>query len=61
MLTVKCPRCLHDMLYDPKITQESSTVVGKKKRCVYCGMTFTVHSDQKTSRIVGIGKQIQRK
>jgi hypothetical protein len=54
MLLVKCPRCLHDMKYDPKLTSLQPTVVGKKKRCVYCGMTFSVHSDQVASRIVSI-------
>lgn len=56
MLTVKCPRCKHDMLYDPKISQATPTVVGKKKRCVYCGMTFSVHSSIPATNIVGIGK-----
>jgi len=57
MLTVRCPRCRHDMLYGPKLSQQSPTVVGKKKRCVYCGMTFSIHSDQAKTRIVQIGKR----
>jgi uncharacterized protein (DUF983 family) len=56
MLTVRCPRCKHDQLYDPKIGQGSPTVVGRKKRCVYCGMTFSVHTDQTRTNIVAVGK-----
>jgi hypothetical protein len=56
MLTVKCPKCLHDQLYDPKISDKTPTVVGKKKRCVYCGTSFSVHSDQLKTRIVAVGK-----
>ena len=56
MLTVKCPRCKHDQLYDPKINSSSPTVVGKKKRCVYCGMAFAVHSNQVSTRIVAVGR-----
>ena len=56
MLTVKCPRCMHDQLCDPKINAKSPTVVGKKKRCVYCGMTFSIHSNQVKTQIVAIGK-----
>jgi hypothetical protein len=57
MLTVKCPRCLHDQLYDPKLTPEAPLVVGKKKCCVYCGMTFSVHSNLAQTRIVQVGKR----
>jgi ribosomal protein S27AE len=52
MLTVKCPRCSHDMLYRPL-----TTLTGKKKRCVYCGMLFAVHTDMARSRIVCEGKR----
>jgi hypothetical protein len=59
MLTVKCPKCLHDQLYDPKINEKTPTVVGKKKRCVYCGTSFSIHSDQLKTRIVAIGKAVR--
>lgn len=52
MLTVRCPRCQHDMLYRP-----TGHVVGKSKRCVYCGMTFSVHGNQERTRIVCVGKR----
>lgn len=35
------------MLYQPQ-----GNVVGKKKQCVYCGRTFSVHSNLAKSRIV---------
>jgi hypothetical protein len=56
MLTVRCPKCHHDQLCDPRISQETPTVVGKKKRCVYCGMTFSIHSNMECTNIVAIGK-----
>jgi hypothetical protein len=56
MLTVKCTKCLHDQLYDPKLNSKTPTVVGKKKRCVYCGTSFTVHVDPTRTRIVAVGK-----
>lgn len=52
MLTVRCPRCKHDQKCDPRISQSSPTVVGKKKRCVYCGMAFSIHSSMETTNIV---------
>lgn len=45
MFLVKCPKCKNNMKYQPKNEL-------KKKRCVYCGHTFTVHSNIKKSRIV---------
>lgn len=53
MLTVRCPRCAHDMCYAPK----QGLPAGKKKRCVYCGMTFGVHPDLVRSRIVCEGRR----
>jgi hypothetical protein len=47
------------MLFDPKINQKTPTVIGKKKRCVYCGMTFSVHGNQTASNIVQIGKRLE--
>jgi len=35
-----------------KYAPVGKNLTGKKKRCVYCGHTFTVHSDQKKSRII---------
>ena len=54
VFTVRCPRCKHDMLYQP---MKSGVVAGSKKRCVYCGMTFSVHSNQVATRIVCEGKR----
>jgi len=44
------------MLCDPKFKQSSPTVVGKKKRCVYCGRSFGIHPNMEKTMIVGIGK-----
>jgi transcriptional regulator NrdR family protein len=57
MLTVKCPRCQHDQLCDPKLSEKTPSVVGKKKRCVYCGMTFSIHSNLEKTNIVQVGKR----
>jgi hypothetical protein len=54
MLTVRCPRCAHDMCYEPK-----GLPAGKKKRCVYCGMTFSVHTDLERTRVVCEGKRVE--
>lgn len=54
VFTVRCPRCRHDMLYQP---MKTGVVAGSKKRCVYCGMTFSVHSNQVATRIVCEGKR----
>jgi len=48
MLTVKCPKCKHDMKYMPS----KGDITKKVKRCVYCGHSFRVHSSLKKSRIV---------
>ena len=48
MFLVSCPKCKNKMNYQPK----GNSLKGKKKRCVYCGHVFTVHSDSKKSRIV---------
>jgi hypothetical protein len=52
MFTVRCPECKNDMRYDPKLGGGSPTIVGKKKRCVYCGHTFSVHPDQTRTCVV---------
>jgi len=57
MFTVRCPRCRHDQLYDPKLTTKNPTVSKKSKRCVYCGMNFSIHPDQIRTRIVQVGKR----
>ncbi|HIH32260.1 TPA: hypothetical protein HA235_06140 [Candidatus Woesearchaeota archaeon] len=50
MILVKCPKCKHNMNYLP----QSGMLTTKSKRCVYCGHTFKIHSDQKRSRIARI-------
>jgi len=48
MFLVRCPKCKNKMKYNPL----DGKVKGKKKRCVYCGYTFTIHIDQTKSRII---------
>ena len=48
MFLLKCSSCGNTMKYQPK----GGSVIGKKKRCVYCGKTFTVHSNPLKSSIV---------
>jgi|SaaInlStandDraft_4_1057021.scaffolds.fasta_scaffold26098_3 hypothetical protein len=47
MYLVKCPSCKNNMKYQPRGSLDK-----KKKRCVYCGKSFTIHSNQKKSRII---------
>lgn len=56
MLQVRCPKCRKIMNYDPK-TIRTGGITSKSKRCVYCGHTFKVHSNQEKSRIVKIIRQ----
>ena len=55
MLTVRCPNCKNDMRYDPKLSLSCPTVTSKKKRCVYCGRSFSVHPDSPRTCIVAPG------
>jgi acetyl-CoA carboxylase beta subunit len=55
MLKVKCPKCKKDQNYDPRPGQLSS----KTKRCVYCGHTFKIYSDQRKNNIVRIVKIVR--
>jgi len=48
MLLVKCPMCLNDMKYAPS----SKSISKKKKRCVYCGVSFLIYPKKKDNRIV---------
>ncbi len=48
MFLVKCPKCKHDMKYQPTI----GDITKKKKKCVYCNHTFLIHSNLDKSRIV---------
>lgn len=50
MLLVRCPACHHDQKYQPN----GGPISEKKKRCVYCGRSFTVHANQERSRIVAL-------
>ena len=52
MLKVSCPKCKHQMNYDPK----PGSITDKIKRCVYCGHSFKVHSNPDNSRIVSVKK-----
>ena len=45
MFLVKCPKCKHDMRYMPAGEL-------KKKRCVYCGYSFTISLSSGESRVV---------
>lgn len=47
MLLVRCPKCHHDQKCDPR----AGNISDKVKRCVYCGHSFKIHSDQVKSRI----------
>ncbi|MBN2367789.1 hypothetical protein JXC34_02130 [Candidatus Woesearchaeota archaeon] len=47
MFLLMCPKCKNKMKYQPR-----GSLDGKKKKCVYCGYSFTVHPDQKKSRII---------
>lgn len=58
LITVHCPRCRHDMLYRPSV-RERGEVSGKKKRCVYCGYTFSVHPSIVNTRIVCEGTRAE--
>ncbi len=51
MFTVKCPGCKHNQFYKPM----TPGVVGKVKRCVYCGRSFSVHSSLPKTNIVSCG------
>ncbi len=35
---LKCPKCKHDMKYESR----DMYLAGKRKRCVYCGTSFSV-------------------
>lgn len=52
MIIVKCPKCKHEMKYNPK----SGAITSKSKCCVYCGHIFKIHSTLEKSRIVKIEK-----
>ena len=52
MLKVRCPKCKHNMNYLP----QPGMLTTKSKRCVYCGHTFKIHSNQMKSRNVKVGK-----
>ncbi|GIU69404.1 MAG: hypothetical protein KatS3mg002_0640 [Candidatus Woesearchaeota archaeon] len=52
MIIVKCPKCKHNMKYEP----QKGRITKKNKRCVYCGYTFKVHSNIEKSRIIKIEK-----
>jgi hypothetical protein len=45
MFLVKCPKCKHNMKYQPKNNP-------KTKKCVYCNHSFKVNPNINKSRIV---------
>jgi len=53
MIIVRCPKCKNVMKYQP-MKYTGNVLTAKKKRCVYCGHTFKIHSDEKKSRIIKI-------
>jgi ribosomal protein S27E len=52
MLKVKCPKCGKEQNYLPR----PGMITEKSKRCVYCGHTFKIHSNQEKSRIIKVEK-----
>ncbi|MFH1212268.1 MAG: hypothetical protein V1659_05075 [Candidatus Woesearchaeota archaeon] len=48
MFVVNCPKCKNMM----KVNPVSKDITKVKKRCVYCGHTFLIHSNLKNSRII---------
>ena len=38
---LECPQCRNQMKYETR----DSSVIGKKKRCVYCGKAFDVQKN----------------
>ncbi len=55
VLIVKCPGCGKNQKTNPRITRPSD-LTKKTKRCVYCGRSFKIHSNN-NSRIVGSAKK----
>jgi ribosomal protein S27E len=45
-LLVLCPNCNNNQQTNPKV------LVGAKKKCVYCGKTFTIYSEKGINRIL---------
>lgn len=39
-LILRCPKCRHKMNYKPR-----GELLGKTKKCVYCGYSFRVNRD----------------
>jgi hypothetical protein len=52
MLKVSCPKCKKLQNYDPKPIKAGNSITDKIKRCVYCGHSFKIHSNQEKSRII---------
>lgn len=50
-LLLKCPFCHNNMKYKSMVSQE---ITAKKKRCVYCGRTFKIHTNPEKSTIIKI-------
>jgi hypothetical protein len=48
MLLLQCPKCKNRMKADPK----AGSLTEKKKRCVYCGHTFKIHTSPASSTII---------
>lgn len=53
MLKVSCPKCKKVQNYQPQLIDNITKSLNTKiKRCVYCGYSFKIHSNQEKSRIV---------
>jgi len=53
MIIVKCPNCGNTQKTDPRVEKQGD-LTKKVKRCVYCGKSFKIHSNQTKSRILKI-------
>ena len=53
LLVVRCPECKQTMRYHPRI-EHKHEISEKRKKCVYCGRSFKVHSNRFDSNIVRI-------
>lgn len=50
-MILKCPKCKNTMKYSP-IKKQDITL--KKKTCVYCNKTFSIHKSPSESNILSL-------
>lgn len=48
---VKCGHCSMHQLYEPRGGKD---LRGKKKRCVYCGRSFTIYSNVNNHNLIDV-------